>query len=262
MNEQECGRLNNGSCPPECTKVKRHNRMFQWLCLCAVALLCHVCTAEERCGAEVKLLLSATDIPTTIAALKAQKGSSGDIYFFDTDSRELLSQGVIVRLRRGVAYDLTVKLRPPRDRKLTDPTGGTEDFKCEMDLSGNEENTSYSVRKNYSEAHIPETGNEIYQALSTGQKELLVAAQVKVDWNQVKRVVDIKATDWKIKGDSRFKKVALELWEWPEGRILELSTKTKSEEVEAAFEQLRELAIGKGLKLSSDQRSKTRMMLE
>jgi hypothetical protein len=167
-----------------------------------------------------------------------------------------------VRLRRGVAYDLVVKLRPPRDRKFTDPTGGTEEFKCEMDLAGNEENTSYSVRKNFSEAHIPETGNEIYQALSAGQKELLGAAHMKVDWNQVKRVVDIKATDWKIKGDSRFKKVALELWEWPAGRILELSIKTRSEEFEAAFEYLRELAIGKGLKLSADQRSKTRMVLE
>lgn len=236
---------------------------MSWLlCFGAVVILCSVCRAQERCGAEVKLLLSATDIPATLAALKAQKESSGEVYFYDTEKRELLSQGVIVRLRRGVANDLTVKLRPPKDRKFMDPTGGAEDFKCEVDLSGNEETISYSVRKNFTETRTPETGNEILQVLSAGQKELVRVAHVQVDWNQVKRVADIKATDWKIKGDSRFKKLTLELWEWPGGRNLEFSTKTGSEEVAGTLKYLREVASGKGLKLSLDQRSKTRMVLE
>jgi hypothetical protein len=225
-------------------------------------LLCNPCAAQERCSAEVKLLLSPKELPATVATLKAQKESSGEIYFFDTDRRELLSQGVIVRLRHGSSSDLTVKLRPPEGRKFTDPTGGKADFKCEVDLAGNETNTSYSIRNKFSGAQIPETGNDIYHAFSGGQRELLSAASVTIDWNQVKRVADIKQTDWEIKLDSRSKKLSLELWEWPGSKILELSSKAGSEDGKAAYERLRQLAIGKGLKLSPDQRSKTRMVLE
>jgi hypothetical protein len=63
------------------------------------------CTAQERCNTEVKLLLSPAEIQTTVVTLKAQKESSGAVYFFDTEKRELLAQGVIVRLRRGSTRD-------------------------------------------------------------------------------------------------------------------------------------------------------------
>jgi hypothetical protein len=225
-------------------------------------LLCNVCAAQEQCGTEVKLLLSPAEIPATVATLKAQKESSSAVYFFDTDRRELLSRGLIVRLRHGSSSDLTVKLRLPQDNKFTDPTGGKEDFKCEVDLAGKEVNTSYSIRNKFSGSQVPETGTDIYRAFSGGQRELLRAAHMAINWNQVKRVADIKVTDWEIKLESRSRKLALELWEWPGNKILELSSKTGSEEGEAAYEELRQLAIGKGLKLSADQRSKTRMVLE
>jgi hypothetical protein len=225
-------------------------------------LLCNVCAAQERCGTEVKLLLSPEEISATVATLKAQKESSSAVYFFDTDRRELLSRGLIVRLRHGSSSDLTVKLRLPQDNKFTDPTGGKEDFKCEVDLAGKEVNTSYSIRNKFSGSQVPETGTDIYRAFSGGQRELLRAAHMAIDWNQVKRVADIKVTDWEIKLELRSRKLALELWEWRGNKILELSGKTGSEEGEAAYEELRQLAIGKGLKLSADQRSKTRMVLE
>jgi hypothetical protein len=261
MNGEECERWNTTGYTHEVKKLKKRMRMTWRLGFCAVALVGDVCAGQERCGAEGKLLLSAANILATVATLKAQKKSSGEIYFYDTEKLELFSQGVIVRLRRGV-YDLTVKLRPANDKKFSDPAGGVEDFKCEVDLAGDEENTSYSVRRSFSNPHIPATGKEIYQSLSAGQKELLRAAHVQVEWDQVKRVADIKATDWKIKGDSRFKKLTLELWEWPGGKNLELSTKTSGEEVEAGLEYLRRVASGKGLEQSVDQRSKTRMVLE
>jgi hypothetical protein len=225
-------------------------------------LLCSVSQAQERCSTEVKIRLSPAEISATVATLKAHNESSRDVYFFDTDTRELLSHGVIVRLRYGSSSDLTVKLRHPQDKSITDPTRGKEDFKCELDMTATEANTSYSIRNKFSGTQLPENGNEIYQALSGGQRDLLRAAQMTIDWNQVKRVTNIKATDWEIKLDSRSKKLALELWEWPGGKILELSSKVATEEGPAEDEELRHLAIGKGLKLSADQRSKTRMVLE
>jgi hypothetical protein len=230
--------------------------------LCVTLLLCSASQAQERCSTEVKLLLSPGEIPTTVATLKANKESSGHVYFFDTDRRDLLSHGVIVRLRHGASSDLTVKLRPPQDKRITDPTGGKEDFKCEVDLTATEAKTSYSMRNKFSGTQIPENGSDIYQALSEGQVGLLTVAQMTIDWNQIKRVADIKATYWEIKLDSRSKKLRLELWQWPGGRILELSSKVRTGEGPAEYEELRRLVVGKGLKLSADQRSKTRTVLE
>jgi len=226
------------------------------LCVCAS------CVAQERCSTEVKLLLSPAELPATVAKLKAKKNSSGEVYFFDTEERDLLSQGVIIRLRRGSAPDLTVKLRSPERKRLEDPTNGKEDFKCEVDQAANETNISYSIRNSFTGRQVPETGNDIYRAFSDGQRMLLNAAQVTIDWAQVKRVANIGVTDWQIKLDSKSKKLTLELWEWPGGQILELSTRTVTESGSKAYADLCQLALDRGLVLSTDQRSKTRMVLE
>jgi len=126
-----------GASAPEGKKLKKNAGTYRTFCQCVMVLLCNVCAGQERCSSEVKLLLSPAEIPATVATFKAQKEFSSDVYFFDTDRRELLSRGVIVRLRHGSSSDLTVKLRPPQDKKFTDPTGGKEDFKCEVDLAGN-----------------------------------------------------------------------------------------------------------------------------
>jgi hypothetical protein len=232
------------------------------LAFCLSAILCADCAAQQRCSAEVKLLLSPAEIAATVVTLKAEKESSGEVYFFDTQSRELLAQGVIVRLRRGSSRDLTVKLRPLHAKNFEDPTRGREEFKCEVDQAADEVNISYSIRNRFTGRQIPETGSDIYRAFSEGQRKLLIAANVTIDWNKVKRVADIEVTDWQIKLDSRFRKLSLELWEWPGGKIFELSSKADNESSSAAFADLRQVALDKHLKLSADQRSKTRIALE
>jgi hypothetical protein len=232
------------------------------LILFAMVVICVAYPEQERCSVEVKLLLSPADLALSIERLNAQQGSKGQIYFFDTQRHELFSQGVIVRFRHSSKSDLTVKLRPTNNKAFSDLTGQREDFKCEVDMSGNETNTSYSIRNTVTGAKIPETGNDIYRELSNGQKELLRAAAVKVDWNQVKRVANIAMTDWQIRPNSQFNKIAMELWEWPGGRILEISSKAAAGEGEARYEGLRRLVSGKGLELSPDQRSKTRIVIE
>ena len=242
--------------------LKNNPGTVRAFCLSAMLFVCTACAAQERCSTEVKLLLSPAEIPAAVGTLKAQAEPSGNVYFFDTERRDLLAQGVIVRLRRGSSRDLTVKLRPPQEKNFEDPTNGREDFKCEVDVAANETNISYSIRNSFTGLQIPETGNDIYRAFSEGQRKLLSAAQVIIDWNSVKRVADIEVTDWQIKLDSRSRKFTLELWKWPEGKILELSTKAGIESGSAAYAELRQVALDKDLKLSADQRSKTRMVLE
>jgi hypothetical protein len=54
----------------------------------------------------------------------------------------------------------------------------------------------------------------------------------------------------------------LELWEWPEGKILELSTRVGPESGAQAYRELQDLARSKWLTFSPDQQPKTKTVLE
>jgi hypothetical protein len=237
--------------PPRCT-----------LLLCAHLLLFSALRAQERCGVEVKLLLSPMDTQNAIASLNVGNETADRVYFFDTSSLELLSQGVIVRLRQGSANDFTVKLRPPEGKRLRDPSLGRESFKCEVDLNAGRAQLSYSIWSRYAAMQLPETGNDIASVLSVEQEKLLRDAQVSIDWTRVKRIADIKATDWQTKAQPHFKTLTLELWEWPTGRILELSTRVGPDVGPSTYSELLQLVKAKGLSLSGSQRPKTTMVLE
>jgi hypothetical protein len=56
-------------------------------------------------------------------------------------------------------------------------------------------------------------------------------------------------------------KLSLELWEWPGGSVLEVSTRVALDAGQAAYGELRELAKKNGLALNADQRSKTAIAL-
>ena len=240
----------------------KHDPPSPILLLCAHLLLVSALRAQERCAVEVKLLLSPTETQTAIASLNVGKETTGRVYFFDTSSLDLLSQGVIVRLRQGSANDLTVKLRLPNGKRLHDPSGGREDFKCEADLNAGRAALSYSIRSSYAAVRLPETGNDISSLVSAGQEKLLQEAQVSIDWGRVKRIADIKATDWQTKAQPHFKKLSLELWEWPTGKILELSTGVGPDAGPSTYTELQQLVKAKGLTVSGSQRPKTTMVLE
>ena len=99
----------------------------------AVLFACASLHGQENCDVEAKLLLSPEQSQTAVAALNAKKETTGHVYFYDTSALDLLSHGVIVRLRQGADNDLTVKLRPTSGQKFSDPSAGREDYKCEVD---------------------------------------------------------------------------------------------------------------------------------
>jgi hypothetical protein len=235
---------------------------LRFFCICAPLFLCSGLHAQNSCGVEVKLLLSPIEVQAAVTALNGKKETPGFVYFFDTNTLDLLTQGVIVRLRRGSDNDLTVKLRPPNGKKFSDSATEQEVFKCEVDLIGDGANPAYSITRRYIGNPLPQTGYDISHLLSPGQKKLLEVSKASICWSRVKRIAEIWATAWRAKAQPLFNKITLELWEWPEGRILELSTKTGSDAGPMTYEQLQDLANSKSLSLSRDQRSKTRTVLE
>jgi hypothetical protein len=223
--------------------------------LCNAVSIC----AQERCRTEAKLLLKPSQAQSAVAALDGSKESHGQIYFFDTEQLDLFSQGVIIRIRTGAKKDFTVKLRlKERDNRFAFRGDGV---KCETDLSGVEELASYSLSQNWDDNAVPQTGEEIGSSLSSAQRELLVAAKISVDWRRVKRHTEIHATDWQAQLTGSSKTLTIELWEWPGGKILELSTRTGKGRGVAAIRQLRELAQKNGLMIEEDQTAKTSLVL-
>jgi hypothetical protein len=227
--------------------------------------------AQESCSVEAKLLLVPTQVEAAIPLLRATGELRARIYFYDTPSLDLLSKGLILRLREGANGDLTVKLRPLNGKPLTgsssppSPSSSArkgERYKCEVEITGGVEGRSYSIGTRYRAEQVPESGMELARLLSPGQKKLLEDSHVQVDWTKVKRVANIQSTSWTVRAQAPLNKFSMELWEWPRGRILEMSAKAGPDAGKAVYTGLESLAKKKGLALSAVQRSKTAMALE
>jgi hypothetical protein len=230
--------------------------------MCAVLLLSSLLHADEKCGVEVKLLLSPGQTQNAVASFQLVRETTGQVYFFDTEALDLLSKGVIVQLRQGTDSDLTIKVRPPASKKLVDPSSGREDFKCEMDLIGGQTNPAYSISSKYSGLQVPNAGPDIFSLLSDGQKKLLKEAGGSIDWTRVRRIASIKSTDWDTVSQPPFGRLTLELWEWTAGSILELSTSVGPNSGQPSYADLVRLVNAKELSISASQDAKTRMVLE
>src|SRR5208283_4189978 len=109
---------------------------------------------------------------------------------------------------------------------------------------------------------LPMAGGEVLSLLSPGQKQLLQEAHVSIDWTRVKRIADIQSTTWQVKSQPNFKKFVLELWEWPTGSVLELSSKVAAEAGPSALTELQRLASMKSLSLDSHRGPKTAAALQ
>jgi hypothetical protein len=227
--------------------------LFCFCFCCAVVLFCAGLHAQENCNVEVKLLLSPTETPAAIATFNAKKETSGRVYLFDTGALDLLSQGAIVRLRRGAKSDLTVKLRPPNAKKFSTPPEGLAGFKCEVDLTREGASSSYSVTRQLAMGEVSQNGTDVSRLLSSAQIKLFDDAHVSVDWTRVKRVAEITSTDWQTQSQPHLGKLTLELWEWPGGRVLELSTKVSSDAGSSTYTELQQLVKTKQLAMSPDQ---------
>ena len=229
---------------------------------CVALLLCSSLHAQENCNVEVKLLVSPAETQTAIAALGAKKETAGRVYFFDTGALDLLSQGAIVRLRRGAKNDLTLKLRPTNAKKFSTPSEARDGSKCEVDLTGGGANNSYSITRQLATEELPQSGTDLSRLLSPAQIKLFKDAQVSIDWTGVKRIVEIVATDWQTQSQPHLGKLALELWEWPGGKVLEISAKVSTDAGPSTYTELQQLVMTKQLTMSPDQRAKTSIALE
>ena len=243
---------------------RQSKKRAQFLCFfcSAVLLSCSGLHAQDNCNVEVKLLLLPAETQAAVAALGGMKETPRRIYFFDTDKLDLLSQGAIVRLRQGAKSDLTVKFRASTGKKLFAAREGGDDFKCEVDLTREGANSSYSITRQIASDELPQIGTDVSGLLSAAQIKLFEDAQVSVDWTRVKRIAEITSTDWQTRSRPHLGKLTLELWEWTGGKVLELSAKVSSDAGSSTYTELQRLVRTKQLAISLDQRVKNSIALE
>ncbi len=226
-----------------------------------ISSLLGACVGQQPCSAEAKLLLAPGDAKSVMQALDGGQPSGGRVFLYDTEARDLLAHGILLRVRQGAnSSDLTVKLRVPEKKAIANTPVHRDRFKCEIDRAGDTEAYSYSVQARL-KATIPRTGAELYQRLSASQRQLLELAGLDIDWSKVKNVAEIRSTDWPIADQPPLGKLDLELWQWAGSAVLELSAKTDPASLQAACNQLRNLAIRKALSLAGTQQFKTEIVL-
>lgn len=228
-------------------------------CFLAVMSLIFTTTlhASDTCGEEVKLLLSPSQVQSAVTSLNAAKQAHSQIYFYDTPGLDLLAKGLILRIRQGADDDFTVKLRPASEQKFSGRTTGKEGFKCEGEVIDGVEAPSYSMQSKYVQPSVPQTGDELATFLTKGQRQFLKASGVAVDWSKIRRVMDIQSTSWIVPQQPPLGKSSLELWEWSNGKSLEISTKVAADAGSNAYVEFKNVAKRNHLDLSSDQRAKT-----
>lgn len=224
------------------------------LCLSAIGL------AQNQCDAEIKLLLVPTEVQSVVKALNAGPPAKGQVFLFDTNSRDLFSHGVIVRARVGGATnDLMVKVRVREDQAI--PVHGLgAGYKCEVDRTGDAAVRSYSVRIKLN-GNVPTSGKDVLALLSRGQKRLLEEARISPDWSRMEKVASIDSTVWKIRNQAGLAKLSLELWQWESKQVLELSTKIANDDPSILI-RIRKLVTDKGLSIEANQKQKTQMALQ
>ncbi len=244
------------------TAPRKLEVVFAVVFLLVGGFLCPALFAQEECSAEEKLLLLPEQTRLAATQLGARGETAGHVYLFDTDKLDLFSQGVILRLRQGTSNDLMVKLRPPAGKGFFAPGEKGSKYKCELDWAGGQAQASYSITRPYAGEQLPEKGSEVLDLLTPAQKKLIQEAQVSVDWSRVHRIAEIQSTQWQITDQGGFRKLTLELWKWPSGQILELSTKTPGKSAAPAYAELQQLVRAKGLAPTDNQRLKTTLVLQ
>src|SRR5271167_299778 len=208
------------------------------LLACLTFLLPGKCMGQEYCGAEVKLLLATGNAKAAAQAFDAGRPSTGRVFLYDTETRDLLAHGIILRVRQGENSDVTVKLRLRAKKAITAGSGDHGRFKCEIDYAGGKPAYSYSERTKLN-AEVPKTAADLFERVTESQRQLLSQSDYVIDWKNVKRVADMQSTAWTIINQPPFDKLDLELWEWPGGSVLELSTKAEPAVLQATYDQLR-----------------------
>jgi hypothetical protein len=227
-------------------------------------------TSRHADSVELKLTIPASEQRATFLALGLDPLSAQIrlVHFFDTPDLALESAGVVVRARRiqGKGEDSVIKLRPVVPDELPDNLRKSPNFVVEVDAMPGGYVCSGSMKGIPRKATVLDVlaGTAPLRRLFTKEQRSFLAdyAPAGIALDELTLLGPIFVLKLKGAPPGATRKFAVELWLYPEGRILELSTRCAPDEAVAVAAESRAYLLERGVDLLGDQETKTRTALE
>jgi hypothetical protein len=227
-------------------------------------------TIKESDSVELKLTVPARQQRATLLALglDALDAQIRLVYFFDTPDLALNASGVVVRARRiqRKGEDSVIKLRPVVPSEMPDSLRQSPSFNVEVDAMPGGFVCSGSLKGVPRKATILEatTGQAPLRRIFSKEQRRFYAEHAPSDLPLDDLSLLGPIFVLKLKGTpvGAARKFAVELWLYPEGRILELSTRCATDEAMQVAAESRAYLSQLGVDLAGDQETKTRTALE
>jgi len=227
-------------------------------------------TAHESDSVELKLTVPASEQRATFLALGLDplEARVRLIHFFDTPDLDLQAAGVVARARRiqGKGEDSVVKLRPVVPDELPDSLRKSSNFVVEVDAMPGGYVCSGSMKGVPRKATVVDVvgGAAPLRRLFSKEQRRFYAEHAPEDLALDDLTLLGPIFVLKLKGAPKGagRKFAVELWLYPDGRILELSTRCRPDEAVAVAAESRAFLLERGVDLLGDQQTKTRTALE
>jgi hypothetical protein len=227
-------------------------------------------TTRKADSVELKLTVPASEQRATFIALGLDplEAQVRLIHFFDTPDLDLQAAGVVARARRiqGKGEDSVVKLRPVVPDDLPGSLRKSPNFVVEVDAMPGGYVCSGSMKGVPRKATVPEvvTGAAPLRRLFSKEQRRFYAEHAPEDLALDDLTLLGPIFVLKLKGTPQGagRKFAVELWLYPDGRILELSTRCRPDEAVAVAAESRAFLLERGVDLLGDQQTKTRTALE
>jgi len=226
--------------------------------------------SHEVDSMELKLTIPAPEQRRTVGALGLDPLNAQVrlVYFFDTPTLELEKAGVVVRARRiqGKGDDSVVKLRPVVPHELPDELRESPSFNVEIDASPGGYVCSGSFKGIPRKASVHDAchGDAALRRLFSKEQRAFYAEHapegIAIDDLTVLGPIFVLKLKGTPPGAGR--KFAVELWMYPDGRILELSTRCAPDEAIQVAGETRAFLSERGVDLGGKQQTKTRTALE
>ena len=227
-------------------------------------------TARAADSVELKLTVPASDQRATFIALGLDPLDAQVrlIHFFDTPDLDLQAAGVVARARRiqGKGDDSVVKLRPVVPQELPKGLRQSPNFVVEVDAMPGGYVCSGSMKGVPRKVTVREavTGAAPLRKLFSKEQRRFYAehAPENIALDDLTLLGPIFVLKLKGAPPGAGRKFAIELWLYPDGRILELSTRCRPNEAVAVAAETRAFLLERGVDLLGDQQTKTRTALE
>lgn len=216
--------------------------------------------------AELKVSIDAGSIhhARSKLGLRDDKSEQRDVWFYDTPTLDLYATGLILRARdvHGGTDDSTVKLRPFTKSDLPSALRSLSGVKCEIDQTPAHASSACSLKVSPDEGLIDDVadGDRHVAALFSSVQEDMYALDASSI--SLAPLGPIPARVWTVHTHALPAALTAELWDLPDGQMLELSMRVDAIDADDAMADLLDFIAGRDLELDADQESKTKHALE